>query len=1488
MENNNIEKIKLLFTAFTKKVKEIDSNNEIFMPIINVSENEIKIEFPVFNKMNGKLSNWFIYKFDNFVLLTEKEEIVYDIVLTNSDILNINDERYINILDSLIEIFVHSKRILKLRAENVVDEFELSMNELNNMINIYYEKIKEFVDVSFHKIYFEEIIQENVQVNEQEENNQNVEENREEIVEEVIENKIDIVDELIKLSKEINLPENIDFDWVQKDGLRFVNDESLKLAYEIIKKVTIRFEQNEKKDKIIIKNNMIKVCDYKETTTSLLNMFINEDDSKVLREESDFTIDKTLTVNRMCTDCKFQRCPKHLAGYIYYLMGKGLLEEKLEDRRIFRVENVISDNYAYVWNYGDMIKMVPDDIYDYSKELVNRDTISLNRTLKNGRIEIITKYGCTDHKIAGGNIENVKEPDGTRTLTRYPDKVIKLCSTYDCSLRGCPTAIAGIIKFLIDGGRADVLEAERKFYHDNQEEMDKKLTEMIEDKITEMSEGKEKIEERFKEYKEVLSNFDDLVYILGDVASKNNLHCTIEGEDEEDKNKLIKGIVNYLFEKEYIADKYYKKISLQSLASNNLYYFYGSRNKPGSNDILKDKNGVDYYIRGEERHTVLEEEKVYVVNNIKTFLNDYNLYKGQRNSEYYEYRNKQCDYVLKLLTDMSSKVFIILDGSKEEIEELFNLEPKFQFIYNKYRFNLPEISLDEIFQLYKKGLSGNLITELLKDEAKYKAQCLEYISMNKNFIPFNNREVAEYLAMYSNSNNKIVFPENIYKKESIDEALTNIVGLDSVKSKVKEFEKYMMFKVRAEVLGLKLYQSNMHMIFTGNPGVGKTTIARIMAKMLFDLGVIKENKLVEVERKDLIAEYIGQTAPKTAEVIKKAMGGVLFIDEAYTLTPSSERDFGGEAIATLIKAMEDHKDEFVVIFAGYKDEMKGFIDSNPGIASRIGYTFDFPDYNVDELYQIFDRKIKKMGFTYTEECEMKIKKLCTYFSARKAFGNGRFVDKLIQEILMKHAINNTDDITVINEDDIPTIKEFNNSTEPEEGTDELLENIVGLTNLKEKIKEFEQYVKFIKEAEKKNIKLPNQNMHMIFTGNPGVGKTTIARIMAKILYNAGILQENKLIEVERKDLIAGYVGQTAPKTSEIIEKAIGGVLFIDEAYSLTLNNSSHDFGGEAVATLIKAMEDRKGEFIVIFAGYKKEMGEFIEVNSGIASRIGYTFDFEDYSREELCEILYKKSEKSNLVILEEAKEKVFELMNFFHRVENIGNGRFVDRVFQEMLIKHSKNATGKIEEITKDDIPTIDEMSSCLFNGNSMINPDVISDEAVKETAIHEVGHAFVRYKLFDNPGIVQITIKPEGTGVLGFVSYKNEKDSYVRKKSTIMKNIKVSLAGMIAEEVFLGEHANGNTSDLRKATHNARDMVTRFGMSNLGLAQIDSYGGVLELKIQEEVNNILKECYDETIKLIQDNKESMSRVVDFLYKHREITEEQFMKELSKENKSKK
>ena len=1278
---------------------------------------------------------------------------------------------------------------------------------------------------------------------------------------------------------------NFGFQWNFENGLRYVSDDSLELAYTIISKarISLNIEDND----IAITNNIVNLCSLENTTEDLLDILKNSN-ALIKPSYGNFTVKKDCSIDRICYGCKYQKCPKHLAAYIFYLINKGIIKEKLEDRRKFRENNKINDIYSFEWDFDNIICVTSDDIYDFCYEIAKNNLVYVNRYLdKNNKIKISSALNCNEFKKMYVNIENLKSI--TKSFEKWNNHIAVEnkfdyveymgfeCSTHECGLPLCPLKISGIIYYLITSGQEDALIKDRKYYNEHQEEIEKDLNDIIcEYELEQKSNIKESIDD-LKEYESKISNINDLISYLSNPNQKS-LHCTIEGNDIEERKNIVKKITIVLRDSKKLEDGNGIEISLQNLAASNVY--------ETSRKLEEyDANGMPYGSENEIRYTVLKENYVYAITGLDEFIKDYRKYKNVNGVYIYEeVRKKQFSHIIDLLTEISKANYIILEGTNKEIDELLTLDPKLQFVYQNYRFKLPEMSLDETFGVYTQHLNSSVFRKLKDKEKEHKQQFMEYASLNKNFIPFTNKELAVYLAMYSNSKGEIVFPDNIYKRETVDEALKNIVGLYNVKKKVKEFEKYMLFKAKAESQGLKIKSANMHMLFTGNPGTSKTTVARIMMKMLYDMGIVKENKLIEVERKDLIAEYVGQTAIKTSEVISRAMGGVLFIDEAYSISSyirdESGGDYGAECVATLIKAMEDHKDELVIIYAGYKDEMKSFIDSNPGIASRIGYTFDFPDYNVDELLAIFHKKIENMGFSYTKECDLELRKIFLYFSKRKAFGNGRFIDKIIQEVILKHAINGGKNIKKIESKDIPTIKDINNSGDTDITTEDLLKDIIGLEELKEKIKEFENYVRFIKKAEKKNINISNQNLHMLFTGNPGTGKTTIARVMAKILFNAGIIHENKVIEVERKDLVAEYVGKTSQKTYEVIEKAMGGILFIDEAYSLA-TGTNNDFGGEAIATLIKAMEDHKGEFVVIFAGYKKEMTSFINMNSGIASRIGYVFDFKDYNREELSQILYKKIEKSNLKIEKKAKDKILEIMNYFCNVENIGNGRFADRVFQEIILKHAKNNDKRIEIIKENDIPTIKEITISLFNGDSMINPEDLTDEDMKTTAIHEVGHAFVRYKLFKTPGIVKITIKPEGNGTLGYVENKIIEGKYTNGKKLLLNRIKVLLAGMGSEQVFNGEFDSGASSDLRNATRIAKRMVTIYGMSKLGYAQIENPDGAMAIRVQEEINAILAECYESTLKIINENKKDIEKIVEFLLKEKEITGEQFLEILN-------
>ena len=876
-----------------------------------------------------------------------------------------------------------------------------------------------------------------------------------------------------------------------------------------------------------------------------------------------------------------------------------------------------------------------------------------------------------------------------------------------------------------------------------------------------------------------------------------------------------------------------------------------------------------------------------------------------------DYGHEAVATLIKAMEDHKDKLVVIFAGYKNEMKKFTDMNPGIASRIG-YTFDFPDYSVEELMQIFYLKLNNCGLSYEEDINLPLRKLC-EYYSKRKNFGNgrFIDKVIQETLMNHAIGEtddiklvraNEIPTIEELNQNEytnqnskTAEEMLENLIGMKDIKKQLRQFKEYAAFTKKAEKENLKIPNVNMHMIFTGNPGTGKTTVARIIAKMLFDMEIIHENKLIEVERKDLVGQHTGETAVKTTEIIEKAMGGVLFIDEAYSLASGSENDFGYEAVATLIKAMEDYKGYFVVIFAGYQKEMKKFLDMNSGIASRIGYTFNFDDYSVKELMEMFYSKMKKYGFILGREVEIPLKRVCDYFSKRKNFGNGRFVDKVIQGTLTKHAHAQSENIKLITEGDIPTIEELNQnlSKNGENTVEEMLSKIVGMEELKKEILSFGNYISFVRDAERHKIKIPDFNMHMIFTGNPGTGKTTVARIIAKMLFDLEVIHENKLVEVERKDLVAGYVGQTALKTTEVIERAMGGVLFIDEAYSLTQGKGSqYDFGAEALATLIKAMEDHKGELIVIFAGYKAEMRAFIETNPGIASRIGYTFNFEDYNDKELTEIFRRKILATGIEIDDKVLEEVKAIMKYFYKVQNIGNGRFVDKVISKTLLKHSENHVKKQDDtqddensvihIEVDDLPTIQELTKTLLDGNNMIDPSKINPEDLRKTAIHEIGHATVGFLLMNNR-IKKITCTAEGFGALGYVESESSTTSYTQSKKELLNRIQMLLAGIGAEEVFLGFYKNGGSSDLEKATNIARRIITQYGMSDLGLAHVSSNNTEVEKIIYEEENKILKKCFDDVKQVIRNNKEKMERAVEYLLEHGEITEEEFVKSLNDE-----
>lgn len=254
-------------------------------------------------------------------------------------------------------------------------------------------------------------------------------------------------------------------------------------------------------------------------------------------------------------------------------------------------------------------------------------------------------------------------------------------------------------------------------------------------------------------------------------------------------------------------------------------------------------------------------------------------------------------------------------------------------------------------------------------------------------------------------------PENI---EDLKEELHSYIGLDNIKKEVESLINLVTIYELRRKSGLPTEDLSLHMVFSGNPGTGKTMVARLMSRIYHSLGILSKGHLVEVDRSGLVAGYVGQTAIKTQEVINRAMGGVLFIDEAYALTSRGPQDYGQEAVETLLKAMEDHRDDLVVIVAGYVDLMNDFIHSNPGLESRFNRYMYFEDYTVDEMLGIFDMRAKKAGYQLADDARETLKDILAEESENNiGFGNARGVRNLFEKAVSRQAnrLSTDEDIT---------------------------------------------------------------------------------------------------------------------------------------------------------------------------------------------------------------------------------------------------------------------------------------------------------------------------------------------------------------------------------------------------------------------------------------------------------------------------------------------
>jgi SpoVK/Ycf46/Vps4 family AAA+-type ATPase len=525
--------------------------------------------------------------------------------------------------------------------------------------------------------------------------------------------------------------------------------------------------------------------------------------------------------------------------------------------------------------------------------------------------------------------------------------------------------------------------------------------------------------------------------------------------------------------------------------------------------------------------------------------------------------------------------------------------------------------------------------------------------------------------------------------------LDSLIGLKEIKAKVREYVDYISFlQYRAEK-GIKDDEDiSLHSVFTGNPGTGKTTVAKLLGQIYHSIGLLSKGHVHTVESNDLISGYVRQTGKDTKEAIEKARGGILFIDEAYNLfKENAPNDFGSDAIAALITEMSDGPGDIAIMLAGYPNEMKKLINSNPGLKSRIRNHYEFEDYTPDQLVEIAKYAAERQEVVLSEEAETELKKIVTEaFRGRdRTFGNARLVHSMIDEAKINMGVrlvreHDPEELTElmlkqIQAQDIEDLSKGNIKERLKLDVDQALldeamaelNDLIGLENIKQDVTELIKLTKYYREMDRDILKA--FSMHAIFMGNPGTGKTTVARILGKVYKALGLLERGHLIDADASDLVAGFVGQTAMKTKELIGRAMGGVLFIDEAYSITdsyAGGSGSDFGKKAIAALIKEMEDHRGEFAVIAAGYPDNMQQFKESNPGIQSRFDRTFHFQDFTEEELWDIAVIMLDQRNLKADTETENHLKEFIAHLYAGRNkfFGNARSIRKVIEKAYRNH--------------------------------------------------------------------------------------------------------------------------------------------------------------------------------------------------------------------------
>lgn len=698
-----------------------------------------------------------------------------------------------------------------------------------------------------------------------------------------------------------------------------------------------------------------------------------------------------------------------------------------------------------------------------------------------------------------------------------------------------------------------------------------------------------------------------------------------------------------------------------------------------------------------------------------------------------------------------------LSGLKTFIDSNPDIASRFE-----YHFDLKDFSVYELTEICVGELQKKYGGTTLSADAHAKLERVFKHEFRSKTASFSNGHFAVKKAaeIFANAIKRSDFTTVVeecdvkgteFRQKTYDEIMAELdqfVGIDEIKETIQKLISKMDIE-RERKGGNAKREVKDHFLFLGNPGTGKTTIARIFADVLNSLDVLPTGQLVEVDRSKLVAGYVGQTAPLVQDAVNQAMGGILFVDEAYSLKQNENDSFGQEAIDALLKQVEDNRGKFVCIAAGYSKEMEDFLTANSGMKSRFNETVNFRDYKPDELTEIFRRMVVKEKLTLDEEAEKHIEnhfKKMYIGRNTKSFGNAREVRNVFENAQKnqgvrlqqaKNASNYTSEMSgILTRADIEG--EENLKDKDLNAILAELDEFIGMDSVKKEIHALATKLDMDKKMQERGFgDAELTNVHIVITGNPGTGKTTIALKLGEIFKAIGLLPTSKVVEKERKNLLSTFQNETAKVVDKACDEAMGGILFIDEAYTLTAMDKTGNqdkTGVEAVEALMTRMVKDAGKFVVACAGYRKEMEEFIDnANPGFKRRFTNFLHIEDYTVPQLVDIFISNAKKQGLSLTDEAKERLMKLVTQMvdSKSENFGNAGEMTKLLGVVKIRKSNRLAelmNKGEDITREifntleaddipyDAPKAIDIKDCLKELDDLVGLESVKNE-IREIA---------------------------------------------------------------------------------------------------------------------------------------------------------------------------